>query len=46
MWAEVAPGVCHSPVEGACRRGRRRGAAVGSPPCALGGFLCGRRGAP
>ena len=43
MWAEgCTGGVCHSPAEGACRRGRR----CWEPPHALGGLLCGRRGAP
>ena len=47
LWAEgCTGGVCHSPAEGACRRGRRRGRRCWEPPHALGGLLCGRRGAP
>ena len=43
MWAEgCAGGVCHSPAEGVCQRGCR----CFEPPHALGGLLCGRRGAP
>ena len=47
MWAEgCAGGVCHSPAEGACRREAPEVCRCWEPPHALGGFLCGRRGAP
>ena len=46
MGGGVRRRVCHSPAEGACRRGPPEGCRCWEPPHALGGLLCGQRGAP